>query len=251
MTNQNKKALAFLNENSGTFQMLDVDHVKHLLKRRFKATGHQIKIRSAPGKDLIKQMQSAVEEEDFDILIAGGGDGTISAAAGFAWRHDKILGVLPGGTMNLYARTLEIPLDVEAAIATLAHARPMACDIATANGNPFVHQFSIGLHPRMVRMRNNISYRARFTKMLASARAYWEAISSIPVYEMTIRIDGEVFDRHVSALSVSNNLVWQHNASLRRKAGWRRARCLYGRQTDARCSSDTGCRSRARPVREQ
>ncbi|SNY90477.1 Diacylglycerol kinase family enzyme [Cohaesibacter sp. ES.047] len=206
MTEHKKKAMAFINENSGTFQMLNVGDVERMIKSRFKASGHDVTIYTAPGKELIEAMQKSVKEDAFDILIAGGGDGTISAAADLAWRHGKTLAVVPGGTMNLYARTLGIPLDVETAIGELAGGHAMACDIATANGKSFVHQFSIGLHPRMVRMRNNIAFGARFTKMLASVRAYWGATSQIPVHEMTIRIDGEDFERNISALSISNNL---------------------------------------------
>ena len=108
--------------------------------------------------------------------------------------------------MNLYARALNIPLDVELAIDALSSGRKKDADIATANGDPFVHQFSVGLHPRMIRRRNSLDYQSRVTKMLASTRAFWETLSYMPTCGVTIDLDGTCEERQLSALSVSNNL---------------------------------------------
>ena len=54
------------------------------------------------------------------VLMAGGGDGTISAAADVAWKARVPLAVLPAGTMNLFARALKIPLELNAALESLA-----------------------------------------------------------------------------------------------------------------------------------
>nr|WP_321455160.1 diacylglycerol kinase family protein [uncultured Cohaesibacter sp.] len=197
---------AFLNTGSGTFQMLEIGHVRGMLERAFGGAGYQLSIFTGRGADLIKQMKEQSQSADFDILLAGGGDGTVSAAADTAWRNGKTLAVLPGGTMNLYARALDIPLDVELAIDALAGGRKKNADIATANGDPFVHQFSVGLHPRMIRKRNDFDYQSRVTKMLASTRAFWETISHMPTCGVTIELDDRREERQLSALSVSNNL---------------------------------------------
>src|SRR5690348_16719265 len=47
-----------------------------------------------------------------DLLIVGGGDGTLSLAARHLAHRDVALGVLPLGTTNNFARTLAIPLNV-------------------------------------------------------------------------------------------------------------------------------------------
>ena len=208
MTSQtkSKRIAAYLNTGSGTFQMLEIGHVRGMLERAFGGAGYELDIHTGGGANLIKQMKEQSRTQDFDILLAGGGDGTVSAAADTAWRNGKTLAVLPGGTMNLYARALDIPLDVELAIDALANGRTKNADIATANGDPFVHQFSVGLHPRMIRKRNSLDYQSRITKMLASTRAFWETISHMPTCGVTIDLDGKREERQLSALSVSNNL---------------------------------------------
>ena len=208
MTHENRpeRIAAFLNTGSGTFQVLEIGHVRGMLERAFGGAGYELDIHTGRGANLIREMKAHSEEADFDILLAGGGDGTISAAADTAWRNGKTLAILPGGTMNLYARALDIPLDVELAIDALANGRKKQADIATANGDPFVHQFSVGLHPRMIRNRNKLDYQSRLTKMLASTRAFWETISHMPTCGVTIELDGRRVERQLSALSVSNNM---------------------------------------------
>ena len=62
----------------------------------------------------------------------------------------KALAILPAGTMNLFARGLGIPQSLDAAVEAFADGEIKAVDMASANGRPFVHQFSIGMHAKMV-----------------------------------------------------------------------------------------------------
>src|SRR5690606_18763132 len=108
---------------------------------------------------------------DVDVVLAGGGDGTVSAAAGALMETGKALAVLPAGTMNLFARGLGIPLDLEDAVAALATGTVRAVDIATVNGRPFIHQFSVGLHSELIQRREAMSYSSRPGKIRASVMA--------------------------------------------------------------------------------
>jgi diacylglycerol kinase family enzyme len=138
-------------------------------------------------------------------VIAGGGDGTISAAAGIAFKSNKPLGVLPAGTMNLFARALGMPLELDRALAAIARGQVDRIDIATANGRPFVHQFGVGIHARLVRIRNGMVYRSRVGKMLASLRAILAAAVNPPRFE--VELHTEKGDRTVTAtgVAISNN----------------------------------------------
>ena len=83
----------------------------------------------------------------------------------------KALAILPAGTMNLFARSLGIPLTLDAAVQSFADGKVQAVDIATANGQPFVHQFSIGMHAKLVHLREKMDFGSRLGKIRASARA--------------------------------------------------------------------------------
>ncbi|WP_157967546.1 diacylglycerol/lipid kinase family protein [Cohaesibacter intestini] len=206
MTEPNNSVHAFLNTGSGTFRTADLDAVKDHIQQALADHYDAVTFHVGDGKALIDDMEKTARSEDFAVLLAGGGDGTVSAAAEFAWKHDKILAVIPGGTMNLFARSLAMPLDLDAAIDALGHSQMRAYDIATANGRPFVHQMSIGLHPRMIRKRDRLTYGSRFGKMAASLKAFWRTIARMPLYQLTLSIDGTPETCKLSALSISNNL---------------------------------------------
>jgi diacylglycerol kinase family enzyme len=155
-------------------------------------------------------MQRTARWGNIDGIVAGGGDGTISAAASIAWRNGIALGVVPAGTMNLFARSLRVPLDIWQALETLAFGEVDRVDIASANGRPFIHQFSAGLHARMVRYRNSYSYRSRLGKMGASARAAFGVVLNPPEFEVEFEAGGVYERRRVSAVSVSNNPFGQN-----------------------------------------
>lgn len=78
-------------------------------------------------------------------LIVAGGDGTLgSVAARLAWR-DVVLGVLPTGTANDFARTLAIPTDLDAAAGVIEAGNIRAVDLGMANDAYFLNVASLGL----------------------------------------------------------------------------------------------------------
>ncbi|MBW6421315.1 diacylglycerol kinase family lipid kinase [Rhizobium sp. XQZ8] len=196
---------AVFNRDGGTFRTTDMDaYCAHAL-RAFEGAGHEIECHVVSGDKVVETMEKAASLSGVDGLIAGGGDGTISAAAGIAWKSGIALGVVPAGTMNLFARSLKLPLDIWQVLDALAVATPEKIDIASANGRSFVHQFSAGLHARMVRYRNSMNFGSRLGKMRASTRAAIGVMFNPPEFEVEFTVDGKSSYRRVSAISVSNN----------------------------------------------
>ncbi|PJI43696.1 MAG: diacylglycerol kinase [Rhizobium sp.] len=201
------KLKAVFNRDGGTFKTTDMDAYCARAEEIFAFAGHDISFSVVAGRDVVDRLEAASREEGVEALIAGGGDGTISAAAGIAWRAGIPLGVIPAGTMNLFARSLKLPLDINAVLETLAEGRVQAVDIATVNDRPFVHQFSAGLHARLVRMRNAMNFASRLGKMRASTRAAFGVMLRPSRFEVVFDIDHDGRNEHrvVSAISVSNN----------------------------------------------
>lgn len=192
------------NLDGGTFRTMDVQAFAARSRAVFAEHGHDLDIDIVAGADVVAALKRAAEGAA-DALLVGGGDGTVSAAAAAAWREGKALAALPAGTMNLFARALALPLDLDLALAALADGNVEAVDIATANGQPFIHQFSVGYHPRVVRLRNGYSYSSRLGKIAASARAMWEVGSRPRRFPVQCAVDGESSPQKLAALSVSNN----------------------------------------------
>ncbi|WP_019816300.1 lipid kinase [Saccharomonospora saliphila] len=93
-------------------------------------------------------MRSTLERvlaQDHDLVVVGGGDGTLSTAAGLIAGTEVTLGVLPLGTANDFARTLQVPGDLDAACRTLADGAVVDVDVGRVDGHPLLNVASVGL----------------------------------------------------------------------------------------------------------
>ena len=98
--------------------------------------------------DLESTVKQALAKKP-DLLILGGGDGTISGLVDLMVGHDVILGVLPLGTANSFARTLGIPVDVPGAVEVLRTGTPKRIDLGMIDGDYFANCAAMGLSPRI------------------------------------------------------------------------------------------------------
>ena len=199
------RIIAVLNSQSGTLRTTDMDAFIADATTVFEARGHSLRYVLTDGDGIVAALQEAAEDRSCDVLLAGGGDGTISTAAAFAWQNNRVLGVLPAGTMNLFARSLNIPQNITAAVEALAQAEIHAVDIGTCNGQAFVHQVAVGLHPMLVKHREKYSYASRLGKIWANFRAMGQLLTNVPRMKTEAIIDGKQIRGVYSAIAVSNN----------------------------------------------
>jgi diacylglycerol kinase family enzyme len=121
-----------------------------------------------------------------DIVVAGGGDGTINAvASGLIGKHTP-LGVLPLGTLNHFAKDLKIPLDLDSAVANIFTGQEKQVDVGEVNGQIFLNNSSLGLYPSIVRQRDK-HQRLGHGKWLSFLRACLIAVRRHPPLEITLR----------------------------------------------------------------
>lgn len=84
-----------------------------------------------------------------DLVILGGGDGTISGLVDLLVGKGVVLGVLPLGTANSFARSLGLPLDVEGAVEALRNGRPKRIDLGMIDGDYFCSTAAMGISPQI------------------------------------------------------------------------------------------------------
>ncbi|WP_066286644.1 lipid kinase [Arthrobacter sp. B6] len=121
-----------------------------------------------------------VVADGHDLIIVGGGDGTMTFTAGRIAGTDVMLGVLPLGTANDFARTLEIPNSVAEACATVADGKVVDIDLGRANGEPFLNVASVGLSvavtealsPRLKRILGPLAYGIATLRAYAGHKAF-------------------------------------------------------------------------------
>jgi len=151
---------------------LPAAHIRATLASAFAARGHTLTVELLAPDDLAPAMAEAAASA-IDVLVVGGGDGTVRTAARHLMGTDKALGILPLGTMNRLAKDLEIPLDLAGAAACLAAASPIRIDVAKVNGSLFLCNSLMG-----VTLRYSLA-RARLRGRPASER--------LPKYFATLR----------------------------------------------------------------
>lgn len=197
--------ILFLNRSAGTLRGVDVDAFATELSDIFAARGHRVDVEAPEDPSGLADAIRACGESSCDAVVVGGGDGTVSSAAALAAERGVALGVLPLGTMNLFARSLGVPLDGRQAAAALAEGERAAVDIGEVNGRYFVHHVTLGLHPRMIRTRERMAYGSRLGKIVASGRALWMATRRPPRLTIDVIADEIAFTRRTAAILVSNN----------------------------------------------
>ncbi|WP_083760171.1 lipid kinase [Rubrobacter xylanophilus] len=101
-----------------------------------------------------ERLPEVVEEvlgEGCDLLVLGGGDGSVSTAVDFLAGGETVLGLIPLGTANDFARTLEIPVDLEEACRTIACGKVVDVDLGLAGDNYFVNVATVGIGAEVTR----------------------------------------------------------------------------------------------------
>ena len=188
--------------NSGSGSVLGEETSKSL-RDRFIAYGVPANVHLArDGGEIERLAKHAVE--DADIVVAGGGDGTISTVAQEVARTGKTLGVLPLGTLNNFSKDLQIPQTLSDAVHTIASGEIKVIDLAEVNGRTFINNSSIGLYPRIV-LRREEQQRLGRGKWNA---AFWAALQMFrlsPFLKVRIELNGQSFLRKTPFVFVGNN----------------------------------------------
>lgn len=132
-----------------------------------------------------------------DAIVVAGGDGTVGCAAAAVVGTDVVLGVLPNGTFNHFAKDLGIPVDLEGAARALAGARVSSVDVAEVNGRTFVNNAVLGVYPEMLRARDRLRTRRGWGKVRAVAVASVAVLRLFPTHRVDVSAPGGVVRRGI------------------------------------------------------
>ena len=122
------------------------------------------------------------------VLVAGG-DGTIATAAAELLESPAELVVLPGGTLNHFARDLGISTEPAEAVALAKSGHCRGVDVGMVNGRIFLNTSSVGAYVRFVRSRERLE--GRFGYRLASAFAAIRILFQLDLLGVQLEVDGK------------------------------------------------------------
>ena len=172
--------------------------------KALKKAGVDADVELVAGGDCAVRCRAIAEQGD-ELLVVGGGDGSISAAASALTGTKTLLGILPLGTLNHFARDLGIPTDLEEAAALIAARSVREVDVAEMNDRIFINNSAIGLYPLLVVDRDSQRRRLGRPKAVAMIVASIRTLVRFGHQRLTLTVNDSKAQVDTPLLFVGNN----------------------------------------------
>ena len=173
-----KQLPAFVNAKSGS-----AEDAKEVLQRDARVNLHETE-----PKKLAEAVSRAIAAGANRVIVAGG-DGSLAAAAGAVAKAKAEMGVVPGGTMNHFAKRIHLPEKPEEALEVAATAAAIPLDVGYLNDRLFLNTSSIGAYVTFVQVREKWEKRVGhwIASLIAAVRLLW----TLDTVRVSIEVDGE------------------------------------------------------------
>jgi len=177
--------VVLLNCSSGAFREVGL-HAQ--IEGLFRSHGTDVIIHGiTPPLDIPRMARDALEQ-NAGAVIAGGGDGTVSAVASALAGGSTPLGILPLGTLNHFAKDLRIPLDLDKAVETIVQRHVKKVDVGRVANRIFVNNSSLGIYPSIIEIRERLR-QIGYRKWIAFAKATGDVLKRED--EVSISLESE------------------------------------------------------------
>lgn len=193
-----RKVTVILNPEAGSG-----DERRLLVARTLSAEGVEARVVHAHGSAELERLARGAGDDG--PVVAGGGDGTVSAVAAVLAGTEVPMGILPLGTLNHFAKDLGVPLELEAAARAIARGRVTKVDVCEVNGRIFVNNSSLGLYPALVRARE-MEQRTGYGKWPAFFLASLAALRRYPFLHLRLSVDRKELVRTTPLVFIGNNI---------------------------------------------
>jgi YegS/Rv2252/BmrU family lipid kinase len=196
------RAVLIANPNAARTQEATVKGIVRVMQQ----AGWSLDVLATGGPGDARRIASDAVNDGVDVVAVFGGDGTTMQAAAALVGTETILGVLPGGTGNLLAGNLRLPVNPVRAAAAMVRGTPKRLDLGRMQRPDGEHYFAVacgaGLDARVM-TETTSSQKHRWGMM-----AYWATtarllpdIKSVPFH---ITIDGQEHEAEAAMLLVAN-----------------------------------------------
>ena len=180
------KVAVVMNRKAGGLVAGSPDETARQIEQLFAATGTEAQVVVVEGPKLEEAIRR-FRDSDVDAVVVTGGDGSVATAAKAMAGSGKPLGVLPMGTFNLFARDLQVPLELEKAVPALAAGHMQQVDTAEVNGKLFLCNSVMGLMPSLVDTRESVRGKPLLQRLWDMAVAVGRLVRRYP--RLTVSVD--------------------------------------------------------------
>lgn len=200
-----KKIAFILNPISGTHHKRKVlEYIKEIIAQRVEYEPFYYTTKCA--KDAYYAAKNFVEN-NYSIIVAIGGDGTINEVAGALVNSNSVLGIIPIGSGNGLARHLKIPLNYKKAVDVILKGKTKLIDAAKVNGKVFFCTAGIGYEAAIGNKFNMAGSRGLLTYMETCTKVFF----NYKPQKYLLKIGGNSFDVEAFSITFANCNQWGNN----------------------------------------
>jgi diacylglycerol kinase (ATP) len=196
------KAIVFYNTKSGQSK---VEKHREKIRSHFRDRQVDVSIIEVPKPlDELDALVSQAVNENVDLFIAAGGDGTASLIGNALIGTGKPMGILPLGTGNLLAKELKIPQDLVKALELITDQDPKTVEIDTIihDGRHYLLNLSAGVTPTV--MGGTEAEEKKRFGLFAYFVHFVEQLLGLKLHRFEIQIDGRTFSYNASEILITN-----------------------------------------------
>ena len=199
-----QKILFIINPISGTGKQKIVERLikKDLNQNKFVVT---IKYTERAGHAI--SLSSKASKDQYDIVVAVGGDGSVNEVGQSLVDTDTLLGVIPTGSGNGLARHLKIPLNIKDAILLLNSNNYIRADVGKVNDKVFIGTAGVGFDAHIGRLFAKAKKRGFLTYVRLTVKEFF----NYNPQDYEINIDGKIYKRNAFIVCFANSNQWGNN----------------------------------------
>jgi diacylglycerol kinase (ATP) len=194
------KSVLIVNQDSGKVPA-------KMAELRTLAKQHKLKLQMCAGSDLDHEVREALKDKTINRIIIGGGDGSINTTVRLVLNKNKkvLIGVLPLGTANYYAKSLGISKKLSQAFKIALGEQTEKRHVCTANGREFLIGVNVGTTSRMFAEVTD-EEKQRFGR-LAYFRGVFRTFRTAISPDVTVKVNGETKTYASTELVVLNQHI--------------------------------------------
>lgn len=205
MKGAKRKYLTIINPNSGTSRKTSIPELAYNI---LSENGSELYFVYTNEQGHVAQIIDDVATQGFDVVIGVGGDGTINEVADAVRPTDMTMGIIPMGSGNGLARSLDIPMDPEAALEVIRKGYIKRIDCCEANGVPFFVTFGVGFDAQVTASYDQKSFRGPLSYVLSTVDQFIKHKSSL----YHLHLNGEVIEQKAFLVTCANADQYGNNA---------------------------------------
>lgn len=202
VTKDKHKALFILNPKAG------VPPVNFLISKDLDRRKHELTCMKSM---CISDSEILIKENynKYDVFVAAGGDGTVHTIASGLVGSDKILGVLPIGSGNGFAREFGFKMNIRSLLSNIEKKESMEIDVIEINDNLCLNVAGIGLDSFVAHSFHKLKLRGFLPYVWLTFKTFWR----LRPFHVTIKSEGEVIvSEELFVLTIANTRQFGNNA---------------------------------------